>query len=143
MQFARSGSFYQLRLERGEDIPTAVTDFVRRQRIRSGVISGIGAAERVVLGYFDQGSRSYRKRSFPGQYEIAALVGNVGWDGPNPICHMHAVISDARMVTRGGHLFEARVTVTCEVTIVTGTRKLRREPDPATGLKLLLLPESA
>ncbi len=139
MTFAKSGSFYQLRLARGEDISTAVVDFVRRHRIGSGVVTGLGAAEKVVLGYFDLGRKVYRKRRFPGEYEIAGITGNIAWDGKTPVCHLHAVIAGPRMNVYGGHLFEARVTVTCEIAIQSARKRLRRAKDPGTGLKLLKL----
>ncbi len=140
MRYARLGAFHQLRLERGEDIPATVVDFIKRQKIKSGIVTGLGAAEKVILGYFDRKYLTYRKRRFPGEYEIASIVGNIAWDGKNPVCHLHAVIADSRMTTHGGHLFAGKVTATCEITILPGQKKLKRATDPATGLKLLQLP---
>jgi len=139
MTSTRSGPLYQLRLAPGEDIPTAITGFVARHRIGSGLVIGLGAAERVVLGFFDRKRRRYVKRRFPAECEVASLVGNIAWAGGEPVCHLHAVIATAGFQARAGHLFEARVTVTCEVSIVAGRVRLERSPDPDTGLKLLVL----
>jgi len=95
-----------------------------------------------VLGCFIPKTRSYRKRTFHGDHEIAALCGNAARDGRDPVCHIHAVVATPGFAVRAGHLFSARVTVTCEVQLWPGTRRLFRRPDPACGLKLLDLPRS-
>jgi predicted DNA-binding protein with PD1-like motif len=137
MTWARVGGLYQLRLEPGEDVPSSVVTFVREQDIGSGQITGLGAADSVVLGYFDRKRRKYTKRRFPGECEIASIMGNIAWAGPEPVCHIHAVVAAMGLAARAGHLFEARVTVTCEVSIVTGQGRLHRSEDPQTGLNLL------
>jgi predicted DNA-binding protein with PD1-like motif len=143
MTFRKNGGYYQLRLFPGEEVVATLVEFCRKQRVRSGVISGIGAAEDVVLGCFDRKRRMCHKRAFRGDCEIAALVGNTAWAGREPICHIHAVISTPKLAAHAGHLFSATVTVTCEVAITPGSVRLSRTPDPASGLKLLALGRGA
>jgi len=140
--WARAGNLYQLRLEPGEDVPATIVAFVRERDIGSGLIAGLGAADKVVLGYFDRGTRQYEKREFPGECEIASITGNIAWAGAEPVCHLHAVVAGAGQNAWAGHLFEAKVTVTCEVSIVAGQGKLRRAEDMKTGLNLLDLSQS-
>ena len=140
MKAVRNGGYYQLRLMPGEEIMETLVGFVRRQRIESGFLTAIGAAEDVTLGCFDPKTRAYHKRTFKGDHEVAALVGNVAWVGKNPVCHIHAVISTPRLATFAGHLFSGTVTVTLEVALVPGIRRLERKPDPLSGLNLLALP---
>ncbi|HTW90159.1 MAG TPA: PPC domain-containing DNA-binding protein [bacterium] len=140
MRAVRNGSYWQLRLMPGEEIIETLAGFVRSRRIRSGFLTGIGAADNITLGCFDPKTRTYHKRLFEGDHEVAAVVGNVAWVGKNPACHIHAVISNPRLTTFAGHLFSGKVTVTLEVTLVPGTRRLVRKPDPLSGLNLLTLP---
>jgi hypothetical protein len=140
MRAVRNGAYYQLRLMPGEEIISTLADFVGRKRIKSGFLTAIGAAEDITLGCFDPKTRAYHKRTFKGDHEVAALVGNVAWDGRNPLCHIHAVISTPRLTTYAGHLFSGKVTVTLEVALVPGARRLGRRPDSFSGLKLLHLP---
>jgi predicted DNA-binding protein with PD1-like motif len=142
MRCVKNGPYYQLRLMPGEEVMAELAAFVRRRHLKSGFLFGLGAAEDVVLGCFQPGSRTYRKRTFKGDLEVAALVGNVAWAGKDPVCHVHAVISNSRLATFAGHLFSARVTVTCEVSILPGQRKLVRRLESETGLRLLQLPAS-
>ncbi len=131
-------SAYVLRLERGEEVLETLRAFIRSRRIRSGYLTGLGAARDITLGFFDPARRAYCQRTFRGDYEITALLGNIAWDGKQPVCHTHAVISNRRLQAFAGHLISARVTVTCEVTLVPGHVRVRRGRDAATGLKLLL-----
>lgn len=139
MKAARNGSYWQLRLMPGEEIVETLAGFIRSRRIKSGFLTAIGAAENITLGCFDPKTKTYRKRVFRGDHEVAALVGSVAWVGKNPACHIHAVISNPRLTTFAGHLFSGTVTVTLEVAFVPGTRRLARKPDPLSGLDLLAL----
>jgi predicted DNA-binding protein with PD1-like motif len=140
MRAIRNGAYWQLKVEPGEEIIAALTEFLRRQRVRSAALIGIGAAENVVLGCFIPKTRKYRKRTLRGDNEIAALVGNTAWRDGAPACHIHAVVATPGLVTRAGHLFAATVTVTCEISLWPGPRRLERKVDPACGLALLDLP---
>jgi len=140
MKAVRNGSYWQLRLMPGEEIVEALAGFVRHRRIKSGFLTGIGAAENIVLGCFDPKTRSYHKRTFKGDHEVAAIVGNVGWLKRAPVCHLHAVISRPNLTTFAGHLFAGTVTVTLEVALLPGNRRIARKPDPLSGLNLLALP---
>ncbi|MBN2465863.1 DNA-binding protein [candidate division WOR-3 bacterium] len=139
MKAVRNGYYWQLRLMPGEEIVETLMGFVRSRRIKSGFLTGIGAAENVVLGCFAPRTKTYHKRIFKGDHEIVALVGNVAWAGKDPVCHIHTVISTPRLATYAGHLFSGTVTVTLEVAFVPGTRRLQRKPDPLSGLNLLAL----
>ncbi len=140
MTWCRVGSCYLLRLERGEDIPATLTRFVEEQRIRSGIVTGIGAASAIELGYFHLARRRYHRRTIRAECELAALTGNIAWLDRKPVCHLHAVVSDRQLRAWGGHLFAARTAATCEIWILPGRAQVGRAPDPLTGLNLLSLP---
>jgi len=139
MRARRNGPYYQLRLERGEEIIGTLSEFVRKRRIGSAAIVGLGAGEKLVLGCYDLKRHRYLRRRFRGEHEIAALVGNVAWAEGEPVCHVHAVISNVRLVTYSGHLLAGRVAATCEVAVLPGAGKLERRLEPDTGLRLLVL----
>lgn len=140
MKAVRNGEYYQLRLMPGEEIVGSVNNFVRSRRIKSGFLTGLGAAEDVMLGCFDPKTKAYHKRVLKGDHEVAALVGNVAWVGSEPVCHIHAIVSTPKFATLAGHLFSGKVTVTIEIALVPGARRLTRKPDVLFGLNLLALP---
>lgn len=139
MKWTKNGPYYQLRLMKGEEIQATLAAFVKRRRLKSGAVFGLGAAEDVELGYFHLHRRQYAKRRFRGECEVAALVGNIAWAEGEPVCHLHAVISDRRCAAYAGHLFRGTVAATCEITILPGARRLARRLEPDSGLKLLQL----
>ena len=139
MKAVKNGLYWQLRLMPGEEIVETLAGFVRKQRIKSGFMTAIGAAEDITLGCFNPQTKAYHKRMFIGDHEVAAMVGNVAWVGRNPVCHIHAIISTSRLTTFAGHLFSGTVTVTLEVALLPGIRRLARKPDPISGLNLLAL----
>ncbi len=139
MRWIKNGNFYQLRLERDEEILTTLLDFVRQKKIKSGLIYGLGAGRDFVLGYYHLNKRVYHRRRLRGEYEICSLLGNIARDKDEPVCHIHIVLSNQKMAASGGHLFAGRVAATCEIVIITGTKLVRRELVPDTGLKLLAI----
>jgi len=139
MRWRKNGPYYQLRLERGEEIIPTITEFVQARRLKSGWLTGLGAGTDLELGSYNLKKKKYHRRLFKGEYEICSLVGNIAYDDKTPIQHIHAVISNERLTTYSGHLFGGRVAATCEIAILPGTEKLIRRLEPDSGLKLLQL----
>jgi|UniRef100_A0A7V3PTM9 predicted DNA-binding protein with PD1-like motif len=139
MRYQKNGSYYQLRLERGEEIIPTLSNFIQDHRLKSGILLGLGAGTDLKLGCYNLKKRTYHQRHFKGEYEICSLVGNIAWADNEPILHIHAVISNERLTTYSGHLFAGKVAATCEIAILPGIKKLKRELEPDSGLKLLQL----
>src|SRR5258708_24192486 len=97
----------------------------------------LGAIEDPELGYYHLDSRTYTRRTFPGDWEITAIVGNLAWNGDTPVLHAHATIGGPDFSTRGGHLFAGRAGATCVVFVRDLGTRVARAPDPSLGLALL------
>jgi predicted DNA-binding protein with PD1-like motif len=139
MQIKNCGEGYLVRLEIGEAVIASLTDFVRRKRIKSGWLLGLGAVDNAVLGVYDLKRRKYDKRTFKPIHELINLTGDISWLDKDPALHVHAVIADHALKTSGGHLFEARCAITVEVMLTPWTKKALRKSDAITGLNLLAL----
>ena len=126
MQVQRTRYGYGVRIESGEEIIASLTAFARRENVRAGLISGLGAVGECELGYFVRPTREYVRRTFSGEYEIGSLTGNFSELDGQPFPHCHAVIAGADLVAFTGHLFRGVVTVTCEVQVVTDPGVFRR-----------------
>ncbi len=131
---------YFLRLDRGEDLPARLLQFLSAEAVSAATLSGIGAVEQTTLGYYDLERREYVRRDFPESMELVSLAGNLAWEGERPILHMHAVIAGRDSVAYGGHLFAARISATGELTVWTFDQRLERKLDNGTGLKLIADP---
>ena len=139
MQTRDCGPGCLIRLGIGEEIIAAVTAFVRRKRIKSGWLLGLGAVDNAVLGVYDLKRREYDKRTFKPIHELINLTGDISWLGKDPVLHVHAVIADPKLRTYGGHLFAARCAITVEVMLTPWTKRAGRKPNAVTGLNLLAL----
>jgi uncharacterized protein len=129
---------YALVFDSGDEAVAGLAAFAREQRLDAARFSGIGAFERLVVGFFDLGRKDYEHIAIDEQVEVVSLLGDValGPDGA-PQLHAHVVVSKRDGSAWGGHLIEAKVRPTLEVMLVESPSYLRRRIDPATGLALI------
>ena len=137
MDFRQSAGGYTVRLDRGEEIVSTLTGFLAEQGVRAGALTAIGAVDEAELGLFSMERKEYLRRDFSGEYEIVALTGNVSTLDGEPFAHLHVLLSDQDFAVIGGHLFRARVSVTCEIDLVVQEGEITRRPDALTALKLM------
>ncbi len=130
------GSRHFLVLKRGEEICEQINSYVRERNIRAGSISAIGAADIVTLRYYDVKKKEYFSKTFEGEFEITALLGNVSVMNGKPWAHLHITIGDTEYKAYAGHLHNARVGVTCEVIIDATETEITRVKDDETGLNV-------
>jgi predicted DNA-binding protein with PD1-like motif len=100
--------------------------------------TAIGAFRDATLAYFDWEKKEYKKNPVREQVEVVSLIGDVALaeDG-SPKVHAHAVLGRADGTALGGHLMEAHVRPTLEVTLIETPQPLRRRHDPESGLALI------
>ena len=125
-----------MRFAHGEDVVGGVLDFARAQQVKGAWVNLLGAIEDPELGYYDLPTKSYTRRSFPGDWEIMGAVGNLGWLGETPVFHIHVTISGPDFAAKGGHLFAGRAGATTEVWIRDLKTDLVRARDESIGLAL-------
>lgn len=126
MKSQRTRYGWVLRLDPGEEIGATISAFAAREGVRCGLISGLGAAGELELGYYGRALGEYLRRRFDGEFEILSLTGNLSELDGVPFTHLHVVIAGHDFAAFGGHLFRGVVTVTCEVQLVTDLGVLKR-----------------
>ncbi|MEP7028836.1 MAG: PPC domain-containing DNA-binding protein [Candidatus Eisenbacteria bacterium] len=136
MESRKVDAGWLVRFAHGEDIVGGMLAFARAEKIRGAWVNMLGAIEDPELGYYHLDTRQYTRRRFPGDWEITAIVGNLGWLGDAPVLHVHATIGGPDFETRGGHLFAGRAGATCEVFVRDLGTDLTRARDEAIGLAL-------
>lgn len=132
---------YQLRLETGEEIHSSLTGFMLEKGVKGGSVIGIGALSSYSIGYYDTSKNEYHREDYDESAELLSCVGNLSYSGETAIVHLHAVLSNANMETRGGHLFEGVISATGEFSIIDSKYELKRI-DKEKGFPYLDLPES-
>ena len=128
-----------VRLHPGEEVHASLKDLARRQEIPAATVSGLGAVNDIVLALFDPAEKRYIETRFTEDLEVVSMTGNLAWSDNDPIAHLHGVVSRADCSTAAGHIMKATVSVTLEITLLVGSRRMERRLDPDFGLKLLHL----
>ncbi len=139
MRYFVLGSQYVVRLDAGERILETIRALCERDGIGGGYFHGLGAVGEAEIGHFDPASSDYDWIRLSGPYEIVSLYGNITAVDGKPSLHAHIALGDNTFAVRGGHLKEAVVSVTCEITLVRFRDAIGRRRDEATGLWRLAL----
>ncbi|MDR2047616.1 MAG: DNA-binding protein [Clostridiales bacterium] len=125
------------RIDKGEEILNALAEIAEREGIRAGCLSAIGAVDYLKAGLFDPKQKKYFVNVFEKDMEIVSLVGNISRMDGRPYLHAHISAADVNGAVVGGHLNEARVSLTCELVITVFEGGTGRKFDAETGLNLL------
>lgn len=126
-----------LRLDPGDEVLDRVAEVCRRENIRLGTVTGLGAVDEATVGLYEVATRTYHATELSGEYEIAALTGNVTRMGDEAYLHLHAVLAGAGGVCCGGHLTRAQISATGEVFIHVLQGEIGRARSEDTGLNIL------
>lgn len=130
---------YAVILDNGDEAVGTLHQFAVDRRLSASRFTGLGAFQRVVLGYFDWQKKDYERIVIDEQVEVASLVGDITLNDGKPKLHPHVVVTKANGTAWGGHLMEAIVRPTLEVLVIESPAHLRREFDPESGLALIRL----
>jgi uncharacterized protein len=133
------GSTYVVRLDAGERIVETLKALCERDAIGGGYFHGLGAVGEAEIGHFDPAASAYTWLKVPGPSEIVSLYGNISTVDCRPFIHAHIALGDKTYGVRGGHLKEAEVSVTCEITLIRFRDDIARKKDAANGLSKLSL----
>jgi len=82
-------------------------------------------------------SQTYDKKVFKDEMELISLHGNLSLVDGKPFVHIHVSLGDSEFKVWGGHLFNAKVAVTCEIFFRPFKANVYREFNPDIGLKHL------
>lgn len=129
---------FLLVLDPGEEAFAAITDFAKAEGIGAASLTALGAFERATVAWFDLATKEYVKIPVAEQVEVLSLVGDIAVDDDGaPSLHAHVVLGLRDGSVRGGHLFEAIVRPTLEVTVTEAPAHLRRKKRPELGIALI------
>lgn len=137
MDYRQFGDTYVIRLDRGEEILSSLTEFCQKEQVLLGSVEALGASDHVVIGLYDVAERRYHKHTFDGPMEITSLLGNISTKDGETYLHLHINLCREDMQVIGGHLNECRISATCEMFVRRLDGHVERKLDEAvTGLNL-------
>ncbi len=109
---------FMLVLEKGEKLVESLVACAEKTQIKSASFFGIGALKNTELGFFDINQKAYLYKTFPKMYELISLTGNIIKHDEQYIVHAHVAIGDSDYKVTAGHLKEAEVALTAEISII-------------------------
>tara|TARA_Y100000814_G_scaffold240170_2_gene184521 strand:+ start:433 stop:861 length:429 start_codon:yes stop_codon:yes gene_type:complete len=136
MNLTKDKDKYFISLSKDEYINETLLDISNKESIKSGWISGVGAMYEIEVGYFDVDKKDYIRKSFPGDYEILSISGNISIKEGNRFIHTHVTFSDENFNVFGGHLFDAKIAAAGEFMINTCNFEIKRKFNKDIGLHL-------
>ena len=136
MEYKQVDNKFIVRIDKGEEIVETLKKFCEKNEIKLGLITGIGAANKITVGLFETKTKKYHSKEFVGDYELAPLIGNVSTKDGEVYLHLHVNLSDSEHKSFGGHLNSAVVSATCEVIIDSINGTVDRSFSDEIGLNL-------
>lgn len=137
MESKRFGSKVLMRLDPGEELVASVQAVCEKHGVKLASVSGIGAVNRATVGLFKVETKEYVKDELTGDFEIAALMGNVSTMNGETYLHLHVTLADVTHAAVGGHLNEAWVSATAEIILDVMEGEIDREFSETVGLNLV------
>ncbi len=137
MQSIQQDRVHFIRIDKDEDLFTALENWAIKSNVKSGHLSGIGALKNVELGFYHLNKKEYERKIFPKEAELLSLEGNLTYLEGKPFFHIHTVLGDEEFRAYGGHLFCATVAVTCEINFREFDLLSERKPNKEIGLNLI------
>jgi len=110
---------FEVRFSTGDEILSGLYDFVAKNHITSGAITGIGGlAPGALLGWGDPEVGGFKRVEIKDKTEIVSLIGDISLRDGAPYVHVHMVVGSADGSTKAGHLLEAHIAPVGELTVV-------------------------
>ncbi len=138
--YDKKNKMHFIKLEPGEDILQSLTQYCKDNNVKSGLINGIGAVEKAIIGFFDLEKKTYSKKTLNFNAELLNCAGNIAIKNETNndyIVHCHIVLADQNFVLHGGHLFEGTIiSATGEFIIIESDTLIKRVLDKKTDLFL-------
>ncbi len=130
------GDIYIVSLNDKASIVESLTDFVEKNEIFSGQITGIGAVNEAILRFFNPETKHYVDKLFQQQMEIANLSGNISEIKGRSSLHLHIVLGKQDYSVLAGHLRDARIRGAGEFFVYPLNTHVIKELDNEVGLNL-------
>ncbi len=121
-------------LNTDDDLLTSISACAKDAKLLGASISALGQVHNPTLAYFTSNPKDKPKLTqLNGYFELASLNGNIARNKNGYYTHAHAVLANQKFNGIAGHVDNAKVGLTAEVTIVPLSSTLQRTVDPETG----------
>ena len=112
----KSAHTYRVHLTRGDELMSGLTDFAEKYHIKNAHFTATGAINKGLFGWADpESTQGQKKIELNQEAEIVSVMGSISVDNQGrPNVHIHGSVSLADGSVKGGHWWEAHVSIMVE-----------------------------
>jgi len=112
----KSAHTYRVHLTKGDELMSGLTDFAEKYHIKNAHFTATGAINKGLFGWADpESTQGQRKIELNQEAEIVSVMGGISVDNQGrPNVHIHGTVSTADGSVKGGHWWEAHVSIMVE-----------------------------
>ena len=85
---------HYIKFEKDQLLLESLTDYAKKNNIKTAEISFIGAVQNVNVMYMNQENKKYDKHTFDGGHEVLNGLGNISMLDDEPFVHVHMTVAD-------------------------------------------------
>ena len=113
----KGGRTYRINMTKGDEIMSGLTDFAEKYHIKNAHFTAIGAINKGLFGWSDpERGLGQKKIELNQEAEIVSLLGSISVDAQGRAnVHGHGSVALSDGSVRGGHFWEAHVSIIAEV----------------------------
>jgi len=113
----KSAITYRVRMTKGDEIMSGLTDFAEKYQIKNGHFTALGAINKGLFGWTDvERGVGQKKIELNQEAEIVSLMGSISVDAQGRSnVHGHGTVALSDGSVKGGHWWEAHVSIIAEV----------------------------
>lgn len=121
-------------LNSGDELIQGITQCAKNAKLIGASFNGLGQVHNPTLAYFTSNPNDKPTlTTLSGYYELASLTGNITNNSNQYYTHAHAVLADKQFHGMAGHVNNAKIGLTAEITVVPLSASAQRIVDPKTG----------
>lgn len=132
----KQGATYVVSAKDKTELVSALTDFVEKNGIQTGAITGVGAMNYAKLKFFDPATKKYDDKEFNEQMELVNLTGNISIVDGKPLLHLHATLGRKDYSALAGHLEQGKVRGAGEFYVTVFPQALHKKKNEDIGLNI-------
>ena len=113
----RGARTYRVNMTKGDEIMSGLTEFAEKYHIKNGHFTAVGAINKGLFGWSEgEGGRGQRRIDLNQEAEIVSLLGSISVNNQGQTnVHAHGSVALSDGTVRGGHWWEAHVSIVAEV----------------------------
>jgi len=113
----RGARTYRVNMTKGDEIMSGLTEFAEKYHIKNGHFTAVGAINKGLFGWSEgEGGRGQRRIELNQEAEIVSLLGSISVNNQgHSNVHAHGSVALSDGTVRGGHWWEAYVSIVAEV----------------------------